>query len=352
MFKKLINICLVLPLGACSFVGGYLGGETGLLRDRSADYATAPMLPAMSIPGELDSYTIEQLYVIPEQIFVASTVFDAIPMPRPIEANRREGVIIQNLGDRRWIVLDASPAQVWPLIRDYWRQLGVVLDFENASAGVMETSWLEIGDDSGNRHKYRVTIEPGLHSGYSEIYVLHTQGLRSEPTPTATSWPDTSSSEDMERQILTLVSQYLADRNDAYQASTSSLLAGSIEGEGKANILENELGDQFLELRIGYNRAWVQVRQALEKADIAIVDSDRDESYFNVKFAGNAEEDDVGFIRRLFGSNRTPVTEKDFNIRLQQTDSVVNVIAEGPERSEETTVLNEELLRAIIDNMS
>lgn len=349
MFKKLISICLLLSLGAC----GYLGGETGLFRDRRGDYATAQVLPAMNIPEELDSYTIDQLYVIPEQLFVASEVLDATPMPKPIDANRREGVIIQALGDRRWIVLDANPAQVWPLIRDYWGQLEVILDYENASAGIMETSWLEIDSDPETRHKYRVTIEPGLHSGYSEIYVLHTQGSRSEPTPTETSWPEASSSEDMERQILDTVSQYLADRNDVYQASTSSLLAGSIEAERKANIIENELGDQFLELRIDYNRAWVQVRQALERADISIVDSDRAESYFNVKFAGIVEEDKVGFIRRLFGGgNSNEVEEKDFNIRLQQTDSVVNVISEALERSEETTLLNEELLKAIIDNLS
>jgi len=349
VFRKLIIIGLFLPLGAC----GYLTGETGIFRNRIESYTDAPMLPAMTIPARLDSYTIDQLYVIPERLFATSEVFDRIPLPKPIETNRRQGVIIQSLGGNDWIVLDATPGQVWPLVRDYWTRLEIILDFEDPSAGIMETSWLEVDNEIESRHKYRVTIEPGLHSGYSEIYVLHMQSSRSESAPTVLNWPESSDSADKERQILETVSQYLADRNDVYQASTSSLLAGSIEAERKANIIENELGEQILELRIEFNRAWVQVRQALENAEIVIVDSDRTEAYFNVKFAGIVEEEDVGFIGRLFGGNDDEVVqEKDFSIRLQETGTVVNVLMQAQESSEETDQILEELLQVINDNLS
>jgi len=349
VFRKLIIIGLFLPLGAC----GYLTGETGIFRNRIESYTDAPMLPAMTIPARLDSYTIDQLYVIPERLFATSEVFDRIPLPKPIETNRRQGVIIQSLGGNDWIVLDATPGQVWPLVRDYWTRLEIILDFEDPSAGIMETSWLEVDNEIESRHKYRVTIEPGLHSGYSEIYVLHMQSSRSESAPTVLNWPESSDSADKERQILETVSQYLADRNDVYQASTSSLLAGSIEAEHKANIIENELGEQILELRIEFNRAWVQVRQALENAEIVIVDSDRTEAYFNVKFAGIVEEEDVGFIGRLFGGNDDEVAqEKDFSIRLQETGTVVNVLTQAQESSEETDQILEELLQVLNDNLS
>ena len=349
MFRKLIIIGLFLPLGAC----GYLTGETGIFRNRIESYTDAQMLPAMTIPARLDSYTIDQLYVIPERLFATSEVFDRIPLPKPIETNRRQGVIIQSLGGNDWIVLDATPGQVWPLVRDYWTRLEIILDFEDPSAGIMETSWLEVDNEIESRHKYRVTIEPGLHSGYSEIYVLHMQSSRSESAPTVLNRSESSDSADKERQILDTVSQYLADRNDVYQASTSSLLAGSIEAERKANIIENELGGQILELRIEFNRAWVQVRQALEKAEIVIGYSNRTEAYFNVKFAGIVEEEDVGFIGRLFGGNDDEVVqEKDFSIRLQETGTVVNVLTQAQESSEETDQILEELLQVINDNLS
>ncbi|PCJ28620.1 MAG: hypothetical protein COA96_00075 [SAR86 cluster bacterium] len=350
MFKFLLLSSLAMALSACN----YLAGENGMFRDRAGDYLEAPIVAAMTIPDELDSYTLDQLYVIPTQLEVTAEPFDGVPMPKPIETRGREGVVIQNLGDRRWIVLDATPGQVWPLVRDYWSQLQVVLDYENPGNGVMETSWLEVDSNLDTRHKYRMTIEPGLHSGYSEIYALHVETPRSEPAPLITTWPETSTSLDKERQILDTLSQYLADRNDVYQSSSASLLAGSIEAERKANIVENEAGAQVLELRVDYRRAWVLVRSALESADINILDSDRDLSIFNVRFSGIQEdEDEPGFIGRIFGGgNDGEAQERDFSVRLLEEDTTVTVVAELLEAADDLAPLIEELLQAINNNLT
>lgn len=351
MLKPLLIFSLLTPLSACN----YLAGENGPFRDRADDYMEAPVLPSMQIPDELDSYTLDALYVIPGQIASNSQAFEEIPLPKPIEANRREGVIIQNLGDRRWIVLDATPGQVWPLVRDFWTQLRVVLDYENPSSGIMDTSWLEVESNPETRHKYRMIIEPGLHSGYSEIYVLHLQNPRSDPVPVVTTWPESSSSADRERQILTNLSQYLADRNDVYQASSASLLAGSIEAERKANIIEDGENGQVLELRLSYDRAWALVRAALEEAEITILDSDREQSFFNVRFSGiREEEDSPGFIGRLFGrkASVSEVEERDFSVRLLENSDIVIVVAEALETTDDLAELTAELLQLINNNLT
>ncbi len=331
----------------------YLMGDEGLFPNRDDDYLEAQTLQPMAIPDQLDSYTLDQLYVVPER-FSSLAAFEDIPMPKPIETRRREGVIIQSLSDNRWIVIDATPGQVWPLVRDYWTELQIILDHEDPSNGIMETSWVEVGSDDEKRHKYRITIEPGLHSGYSEIYVLHLENLISDPVPIAASWPENSVSPDLERQILTSISQYLADRNDVYQASSASLLAGSIEAASKANIIENESGEPMLELKVDYNRAWVQIRQALESAEITIVESDRDQSFYNVLFAGIIEEEDEpGFIGRWFGAGSDDLAEaKGFNVRLMEIDDVINVVTESIESSEDSSQLTQELLQVIDENLS
>ena len=330
-------------------------GDEGMFRDRGGAYLEAQAVSQMEIPETLDSYTLDQLYVIPEQIVTIAAPFEEIPMPKPIETRRREGVIIQSLATNRWILIDATPGQVWPLVRDYWTELQIILDFENPSNGIMETAWVEVDNDQEKRHKYRVAIEPGLHSGYSEIYIVHMENLRTEPIPLVLNWPQYSDSEDLEREIMSSISQYLADRNDIYQASTASLLAGSIEAESKANIVENESGKQVLELKIDYDRAWVQIREALETAEILIVDSNRDENFFNVRFSGLTEEgNDPGFIRRIFGGDDedTEVEEQDFSVRLLENDDVINVITEALETSGEANQLTVELLQVINDNLT
>ena len=351
MFKLILIIIPALVLSSCN----YLMGDEGMFRDRGGAYLEAQAVSQMEIPETLDSYTLDQLYVIPEQIVTIAAPFEEIPMPKPIETRRREGVIIQSLATNRWILIDATPGQVWPLVRDYWTELQIILDFENPSNGIMETAWVEVDNDQEKRHKYRVAIEPGLHSGYSEIYIVHMENLRTEPIPLVLNWPQYSDSEDLEREIMSSISQYLADRNDIYQASTASLLAGSIQAESKANIVENESGKQVLELKIDYDRAWVQIREALETAEILIVDSNRDQNFFNVRFSGLTEEgNDPGFIRRIFGGDDedTEVEEQDFSVRLLENDDVINVITEALETSGETNQLTVELLQVINDNLT
>ncbi len=350
--RNVIVLALALTLSACN----YLTGDDGLFPDRRTTYQEAEMTPDLRVPPELDSYTLDQLYVIPEQANLSATTFVEIPLPKPIEPRRREGVVIQRLSGNAWILIDATPGQVWPLVRDYWTELQIALDYENPSTGIMETAWLEIGSDETLRHKYRLVIEPGLHSGYSEIYVTHLQQERSEPIPVVVSWPEASSSEDLEIDVMNSISQYLADRNDVYQASSASLLAGSIEAARKANIIQTPEGSRVLELRLGYDRAWVQVRQALEDAEIEILETNRDQNFINVRFAGLAAEaqDEPGFFGRLFrgGRDNEQRQPQDFAVRLLETESTVNVVTEALVTAGEDGQLAADLLQAINDNLS
>lgn len=342
----------LLLLSACN----YLTGDDGLFPDRRITYQEAQMTPDLVVPPELDSYTLDQLYVIPEQANLTATAFEDIPLPRPIEPRRREGVVIQRLTENAWILIDATPGQVWPLVRDYWTELQIALDAENPGTGVMETAWLEIGSDEELRHKYRITIEPGLHSGYSEIYVTHLQQERSQPIPAEITWPEESNSEALEMDVMTSISQYLADRNDVYQASSASLLAGSIEAASKANLIQTEEGSRILELRLDYDRAWVQVRQAVEDAGIEILDSNREQNFINVRFAGivSDQSDEPGFFGRMFGRGEDEQSREpqDFAIRLLDSGTTINVITEALVSSGEDTQLAVDLLQTINDNLS
>lgn len=355
MLKKIVAIMIICSTSGCSFISG----ENGIFRDRRQSYRDAEISPAMEIPNSLDSYTIDQLYVIPSEFLGDAIPFEDIPMPEPIETKRREGVIIQNLGERRWIVLDATPAQVWPLVRDFWTQLQVNLDYENPTSGLMETAWVEVNAEPLLRHKYRISIEPGLHSGYAEIYVTHLSNLRSDPIPVLVNWPDSSESEDRERQIMDAVSQYLADRNDVYQASTSSLLAGSIDAERKANIVTGLNGQKKLQLRVDYNRAWVQVRQAIERAEVEILETDRDEAKIVVSFSGIQEEEvKVGFLRSLISRGSKKVDDQrslQLTVRITDVDDYIEIVPETSDSiddSLEIDVLFDQFLTVIYDNLS
>ena len=373
-FNSIFGLVLLVFTAGCSTFGGEdsqpadagesgdegifgIGGADGLfgIGGDPETYRDARILPPMEIPSELDSYTIDALYVIPETPLIPGRTFEEdVPLPKPIETRRREGVVIQALGERRWIVIDATPAQVWPLVRDFWSQLDLELDAADPGAGVMETSWLESANASELRQKYRVAIEPGLHSSSSEITLRHLQNQRTQPLPLNIEWPEISDDPEMESQVLEAISQYLADRNDIYQASTASLLAGTIEGARKANIVDTAGRPPVLALRIDFDRAWVQVRQALDNAEVEILDSDRDGSVFSVRFAGIVQQaPEPGFIRRLFGasSDAPESAPRDFTLHLRQDGNSINVTSEALEESADSARLNRELLQVIIENL-
>jgi uncharacterized lipoprotein len=135
------------------------------------------------------------------------------------------------------------------------------------------------------------------------------------------------------------------------------LLAGSIEAESKARLIANEEGENRLQIRTDYNRAWVIVRQALERANIEITDSNRDQSFLNVRFSGIVDqEDQPGFVGRLLrlGDSAGSAQELNYAVRLLEDNDVITVTTEILETTEtsDASTKSAELLQAILENLS
>ena len=256
---------------------------------------------------------------------------------------------MQRFGERRWIVIGAEPGQVWPRMRDYWSTAQIRLAFEDPVRAIMETVWL---GEEGERNKYQVRIEPGLHSGNSEVYVVQIGESYVEDPDAAIEWPDNSADLDLENAMLDDISLYLADRTDLYRASSVSLLAGSIEAESKANIVPSANGDTLV-VRVDFGRAWSQLSQAIENAEIEITESNRDEAFYVVRFDGSAEEEPPGFFRRMFGAGRKREGELPaFRLNIAtETDRVVITAEPVNGDASATLELRNLLIRAVHRNL-
>ena len=328
----------------------YLMGDNGPFRDRQGDYLVSPTIEPMTIPPELDSFTLDELYVVPPPLAEDRPMFVRAPSPRPLDTNIREGVVVQRFGERRWIVIGAEPAQVWPRLRDYWSTAQIPVASEDPEQLIMETAWL---GEEGSRNKYQVRIEPGLHAGNSEVYVLQVGESYVADASSAVNWPTNSANLELEHAMLDDVSVYLADRTDLYRASSVSLLAGSLEAESKASVVRTAAGET-LQLRIDFDRAWSQVGQALTNAGIEVASSDRNQAYYAVLFSGVLEEgeDSPGFFRRLFTSDDNDAgVVPAFTVRLVTEEDHIRVIAEQAEGSLDSAELRDQLIRALHNNL-
>lgn len=342
-FKPIMmGTMLLSTLAGCS----YLTGDDGYFRDRQGDYLVAPTAPPMEIPDELDSYTLDALYVIPEALPEERAYFLRAPAPRGLDTNVREGVVVQRFGDRRWIVIGAEPGQVWPRMRDYWSTAQIRLAAEDATQWEMETVWL---GEEGERNKYQVRIEPGIHSGNSEVYVRQVSESYVENPDADINWPEDSASLELEHAMLDDISLYLADRTDLYRASSVSLLAGSIQAESKANIQPSASGD-ILQIRIDFDRAWSQVNQSLGNAEVEVIDSDREAGVYTVRYAGDADAERPGFFARLFSRGDDEMEPVEFTVTISDEGDRVTVRAQSSD-SAATIELHDALIRSIHRNL-
>ena len=99
----------------------------------------------------------------------------------------------------------------------------------------------------------------------------------------------------------------------------------------------------------------MQVRQAIERAEIEIVDANRDQSMISVKFAGIKDDtDEPGFFGRLLGRGRgqDAALLQEFAVRLLDTSDTIDVVIEtlGEEQSSQSRLATE-LLQEINENL-
>ncbi|MDT8428221.1 MAG: outer membrane protein assembly factor BamC [Pseudomonadales bacterium] len=343
-----VMIFLVLPLlQSCGLLGL-------VFPDRQAEYLTAPVAPPLQVPGGLDNFTLVEMFPVPENIARDGAYYETPPPPKGLDSRVREGVVIQSFTGRRWILIGATPGQVWPRIRDFWATAQVNLDREDAVRGIMETQWVEI-EQEDSRQKYILRIEPGLHPGNSEVYLVNVDEAELTPgfLPTTV---ETSHNPEAEELMLNALSVYLADRTDLYRASSVSLLAGSIEMQSKSRLVRDQAGKLILELDIDYERAWSQVGQSLSTARLDIIESLRSEGHFKVTFAGREEEvDEPGFLARFFRrGDENAAQDLVFTVQLEETDSTIRVStsAAGNLPIDMAQRLGAELIQVISENLS
>jgi outer membrane protein assembly factor BamC len=330
---------LALVLSGCSLIAkvpgmGRVAGEDGMFRDRQGEYLQARTIPRTEIPPEYDSLIIDDLLVIPEISADNTAAFLDAPRPRPLEGRSDREVVIQRMEGTSWIVVDVSPSEVWPRIRDFWREKDIEVAFENPTAGVMDTAWFTTEGNIVSRDKIRVIIDTGFQNNSAEIKLLQTSALQSTPELEQVIWPETSADPDLEYDFLMELSSYLADVADLYQATSVSFLAGNIPSAGKAVLVTSPEGDEILRLQASFNRSWAAVGRAFQRIGAEIVSQDSATGIYEVSYTPGSEDDakieEPGFFRKvvtlngLFSKDETPVAQT-FRVELKASGSVIEV---------------------------
>ncbi|MGQ9685074.1 MAG: outer membrane protein assembly factor BamC [Thiobacillaceae bacterium] len=320
MPSRLVILIVALSLGGCS-----------LMQSKKIEYQSAGTVPSLEVPPDLVLPGRDARYAVPDIGPKGAATYSAYTQDRagkPATEGARllpqvEKVRLERAGTQRWLVVDQPPQQVWPVIKDFWQELGFIVNVEMPEAGVMETDWAEnrakIPQDvirrtlgklidavysTAERDKFRTRIEPSADGLGTEIYISHrgmyevfegTQAGGDQGTG-RTVWQPRPPDPELEAEML----RRLMTRFGVEEARAQTLLA-STAAEPAARLTRTPDGSAVLTLSEPFDRAWRRVGLALDRIGFVVEDRDRAAGEYFVRYAdpeaGSRKRD--GFLSRL-----------------------------------------------------
>ncbi|HDV6322693.1 outer membrane protein assembly factor BamC [Burkholderia multivorans] len=277
---------------------------------------------------------------------------------------------IQRDGTESWLVIDGKkPADVWPQVRRFWQEQGFLLVVDQRDKGVMETDWNEtrpqindglirsvISKAMGNsyvtaeRNKYRTRLDAAPNGG---TYVFISQkGMREALTGAnndSSKWEPKPNDPGLETEYLKRLMAVLAQNEqrakngeppianikdeavpkDKKDADASSKAAAAIAAQNVSRT-SSQGGDASAatvpsEVTLGepYDRSWLHVGLALDRANFTVDDRDRTQGLYFVRYVDpkDLSAAQQGFWSQLFhGKKEKQAKQYRVNVKALTPD--------------------------------
>ncbi len=270
---------------------------------------------------------------------------------------------IERANGARWLVVGLPAEKVFPIVVDFWKQLGFTLAIESPQMGVIETDWAEnraklpqdglrklLGNvidglyDSGERDKYRVRLER-VGTG-TELYISHrgTKEYNASTTRDADiKTVQRNGSAELEAEFL----RRLLLRFGADEASAKAAVSNSEPPKARAVIV----GD-VLNIDEAFESAWRRTGIALDRTGFTVEDRNFGEGIYYVRYSRNVKDEDVGFFKRVFTSEkeRLSVSQK-LKIILSKTGTPVKLSVTTDAGSAPVGEVTNNLLKVLQDEL-
>lgn len=318
------------------------------------DYRTAGQttVRTLEIPPDLTQLQKDNRYAMPEPAKSAVTAsgynLQQGAAPTAAVANQIAPITVQSMhieraGGQRWLVVKQTPEALWPEIKDFWQELGFLINIETPTTGVMETDWAEnrskIPQDpirstlgkvldslysTGERDKFRTRLERAA-DGSTEIYISHrgAQEVVTGQQKDSTVWAPRPSDPDLEAEFLSRLMARLA--SDATTAKPVAVSATAIAGatapaQLHAKLVKDAAGN-YLEVDEGFDRAWRRVGLALDRVGFTVEDRDRVEGTYFVRYVDQSKEakdkNGGGFLSRLFSGKDPSLYARRYRVSVK-----------------------------------
>ena len=327
MFNKLILVIFILSLGGCASFGDSEDEQQVVVGERSVAYNSDDEdNTSLTIPPDLTK----------------PNIIDVVPLPSNVNSESvrillpPEDITVEKRGQRRWLVVNKKPEDVWSLVKDFFKGYGFSIKKSDKKIGLIETDVLSRADEIPDQalgairsmlrsalktryslpvvDKYRVRIEPIDNGQKSEIYlsltsleeVLKNEGKKSETKI----WQSHPKDYELEAEMLYRLMTYLgSDKAKAQEKFLEAKEQQSIE----VIVTQSDNGYAKLVFPLDEMETWRSIGWAFDELDIDIEDKDPKERSFYVDMARTA---DIGFFSKVFGEE---AIKKTFQILVRKS---------------------------------
>jgi outer membrane protein assembly factor BamC len=313
---------MLATLCACTTLSAKLDEVTSGSNNDKAEYKKSTSLPPLEVPPDLTSSTIDDALVVPDIDPDGTATFSAYneerqdPQTKATEAvlTQQANISVERDGDKRWLVIQGEPEQIYPKIRQFWQDAGILLKEEDPRIGIMETDWIENRADipkdpirsflsksldslysASTRDKFRVRLERGKDEGTTEVYLTH-RGVEEVVQGESTVFQERPSDPELEIEMLNRLVVYFGV--DDKKAKT--LLAKESDGGPRAQLARDAEGNSALSLNEDFSRAWRRTGLALDRVGFTVEDRDRSRGVYYVRYIDPLKDDKKGgFLSKL-----------------------------------------------------
>jgi outer membrane protein assembly factor BamC len=355
---------VLLSLSGCSMFGG---------KDKGPVYKSAERTKQLEIPPDLVRPETDDTYVLPgdtatsarelEQADETATAAAAATATAVAVLPEYTGMRLEHDGPLTWLVVEATPEQLWPGLQSFWETQGLTLKKADPKLGTMETDWAErrmgvekgglagyferydILDslrDSGLRDKFLIRLAP---QGENETAVFFTH-RGAEEIPVGESdfrWISRPSDPHLVAELVTSLMVYMGESKE----KATEMVGQEVKRLPRSEVVDYEDGPA-LRITGEADYVWRRLGMVLDSSGLVVDDTDKKKGIYYITYLGDRAE--RGFLNKLFGTAEGPLDyEEEYQIRLKQVEDYFYATAHDKEGQRLTSKNAREALTLIKD---
>ncbi len=345
--------------------------------DKRVEYEKATTLPTLDVPPNLTTPAGDDEMAVPSVRPKAPTRYSdyaAAGGQTPVGNTTTAGVLptqseikVVREGDKRWLVVQGSPDQVWNKVHDFWLDQGFLLKMDDPKAGILETDWLEnranvpqsgiralfgkILDglyDSSTRDRFRVRLERGESGGTTEIYISHS-GAEEVTKGDSTTWQLRPNDPELEAAMLQRLMVFMG-----VQEKNAKTMLAAREGHADRARITSEGGATVLTVDEDFQHAWRHTGLALDRVGFTVEDRDRSGGIYYVRYNDPMREEPKkqSFLSKLaFWRSDAPPSAEQYSIVLQDRGDRTLIIVKTKAGTPDTSPTGQRILTLLSEQL-